>query len=417
MTRYIVEGGRKLVGEISIGGAKNSVLPILAATIINNGFSTIMNVPLINDFKIMMKILSEIGCTVNRVGDIVTVNAKNINTVNIPEDLVREMRSSIILMGAMLSRCGEVIISHPGGCEIGSRPIDLHLKALKQLGVEIKESYGFIECKASKLKGNDILLDYPSVGATENIMLAAVKAEGVTVIRNAAKEPEIVDLQRYLNSAGGKIYGAGTSVIKIEGVDTLKSVEHSIIPDRIVAGTYMTAAAITNGEIVLKNIETEHIQSIIAKLREAGCKIYSNCTTLKIVGPKEIQPIESIKTSPYPGYPTDMQAQMMAVLSIANGTSLITENIFENRYKHVPELTRMGANITTIDRVAVIKGVKKLTGAKVTAKDLRGGASLILAGLAAEGTTEIDNIYHTERGYDMLDENLRRLGAFIKRVD
>ncbi|WDV44178.1 UDP-N-acetylglucosamine 1-carboxyvinyltransferase [Clostridiaceae bacterium M8S5] len=417
MTRYIVEGGRRLVGEISINGAKNSVLPILAATIINNGFSTIMNVPLINDFKIMMKILNNIGCKVSRVGDIVSVNSKNISTVKIPEDLVREMRSSIILMGAMLSRCGEVKISHPGGCEIGTRPIDLHLKALKQLGVEINESYGFIECKASKLIGSDILLDYPSVGATENIMLAAVKAKGLTVIRNAAKEPEIVDLQNYLNKAGGKIYGAGTSVIRIEGVNELKSVEYSIIPDRIVAGTYMTAAAITNGEIVLKNIDTEHIQSIISKLREAGCKIYSNCTTLKIVGPKEIQAIESIKTSPYPGYPTDMQAQMMAVLTISNGTSLITETIFENRYKHVPELTRMGANITTIDRVAVIKGVKKLTGAKVTAKDLRGGASLVLAGLAAEGITEIDNIYHTERGYDMLDVNLRKLGAVIKRVD
>lgn len=306
--------------------------------------------------------------------------------------------------------------SQTGGCEIGPRPIDLHLKALKQLGVEIKESYGFIECKASKLKGNDILLDYPSVGATENIMLAGVKAEGITVIRNAAKEPEIVDLQNYLNKAGGKIYGAGTSVIKIEGVNELKSVEYSIIPDRIVAGTYMTAAAITNGEIVLKNIDTEHIQSIISKLREAGCKIYSNCTALKIVGPKEIQAIESIKTSPYPGYPTDMQAQMMALLSISNGTSLISETVFENRFKHVPELTRMGANITTIDRVAVIKGVKKLTGAKVTAKDLRGGASLVLAGLAAEGTTEIDNIFHTERGYEKLDENLRNLGAIIKKV-
>lgn len=414
MTKYIVEGGTKLLGEISITGAKNSVLPILAATVLNNNSNTLLNIPSISDLDIMVKILSAIGCNVNIIGNIVTVDSRSLNSTLIPEDLVREMRSSIILMGAMISRCGEVQISYPGGCEIGSRPIDLHLKALKQMGVEIKESHGYIYCKAEKLIGCQIQLDYPSVGATENIILAAVKAKGTTVIRNAAKEPEIVDLQNFLIKAGAKVFGAGTSVIRIDGVDNLNSVEHSIIPDRIVAGTYMIASAITGGELILRNIEVEQLQSIIAKLKECGCMIYNNCTTLKIVSPREIKGIETIQTQPYPGYPTDMQAQMMSLLTISNGTSIITETVFENRFKHVPELVRMGANIKTVGNVAVIKGVKELSGAKVTSKDLRGGASLILASLVAKGTTVIEGVHHVLRGYENFDKQLRSLGAKIK---
>lgn len=416
MGKYIIEGGKKLVGEVSIIGAKNSVLPVLAATVINNNTNTIFNTPNLRDVEIMEQILSSIGCKVNRVDNVIFVDSKPVSKIRIPEDLVREMRSSIILMGAMLSRFGEVEISYPGGCEIGPRPIDLHLKALKEMGAIIEESHGFLYCKAKELKGCEIQLDYPSVGATENIMLAAVKAKGTTVIRNAAREPEIIDLQNFLNSIGSKIYGAGTSVIRIEGVTNFTSTEHTIIPDRIVAGTYMVASAITGGEVVLKNIEVDHIQSIIAKLREAGCLIYNNCTTLKIIGPKKINAIETVQTLPYPGFPTDMQAQMLSLLCTANGTSIITETIFENRYKHVEELVRMGANIKTVGKVAVIKGVKELTGAKVTAKDLRGGAALVLAGLAAKGTTEVDNIYHIERGYDGIEDRLRALGADIVKI-
>lgn len=416
MSKLIVEGGNRLLGEIQINGAKNSVLPILAATVLNGSSNTIFNIPKISDLNVMIKIIESVGCKVNKMDNILSIESINIDNTLVPEELVSEMRSSIIFMGAMLSRCGQVQISYPGGCDIGARPIDLHLKALKQLGVDIVESYGFINCRVKKLIGCEIQLDYPSVGATENIILTAVKAKGTTIIRNAAKEPEIIDLQNFLNNAGAKIYGAGTSVIRIDGVEKLHSVEHTIIPDRIVAGTYMIAAAITGGELILKNIQVDNLQSIIAKLKECGCKIYNNCTTLKIVAPKGLKAVESILTQPYPGFPTDMQSQMMALLTICKGTSVISETVFENRFKHVPELIRMGANIKIIDKVAVIKGVKKLTGTKVKAKDLRGGASLVLAALAAKGTTEIDNIYHIDRGYERFEENLNLLGANIKRV-
>ncbi len=416
MAKFIIEGGKRLIGEALISGAKNSVLPILAATVINGNTSTIFNSPNLRDVDTMEDILRSIGCKVNRVDNMVYVDSKPLNKIRIPEELVREMRSSIIFLGAMLARCGEVEISYPGGCEIGPRPIDLHLKSLRKLGAHIDESHGFLYCKAENLKGCEIQLDYPSVGATENIMMVAVKAKGTTIIRNAAREPEIVDLQNYLNSSGARICGAGTSVIMVDGVDNFQSVEHTIIPDRIVAGTCMVASAITGGEIVLKNIEVEHIQSIIAKLREAGCMVYNNCTSLKIIGPRRPNAVESIQTLPYPGFPTDMQAQMMALLSIANGTSIISETIFQNRFKHVEELLRMGANIKTVEKVAVIKGVTELTGAKVSAKDLRGGASLILAGLVAKGTTEVNNIFHIDRGYDQLEKVLQSLGADIKRI-
>jgi len=417
MGKYIINGDKRLAGEVSIFGAKNAVLPILAATVIGNNQSTIYNTPNLRDVEIMKKILISVGCIVEKIDNIMYVDSRSLNSFIIPDDLVREMRSSIILMGAMLSRCKEVLISYPGGCEIGPRPIDLHLKALKDLGAEIEESHGFLHCKTDGLKGCDIQLDYPSVGATENTMLAGVFAEGTTIIRNAAREPEIVELQNYLNKCGAKVSGAGTSIIKIEGVKKFNDVKHTIISDRIEAGTFMVASAITGGEVVIKNIETDHLQAITAKLRESGSLIYNDSSSIKIIGPKRVNSIEMIQTLPYPGFPTDMQAQMMALLSIANGTSIISETVFENRFKHAEELTRMGANIKIIGRVAVIKGVKELTGAKVKSKDLRGGASLVLAGLAAKGSTEVENIHHIERGYEDFDLKLAELGADIIKVD
>ncbi|MCF6466510.1 UDP-N-acetylglucosamine 1-carboxyvinyltransferase [Clostridium sp. Cult2] len=417
MGKIIVTGGNRLTGEISISGAKNAILPILAATVIGANESTIFNVPDLRDVEIMKKILLSLGCSVKKMDKMIWVDSKPLNNIKIPEELVREMRSSIIFMGAMLSRTGEVVISYPGGCEIGPRPIDMHLKALKELGAEIEESHGFIHCRTKGLKGNEIQLDYPSVGATENIMLAAVKAKGTTIIRNAAREPEIIDLQNFLNKAGAKINGAGTSVIIIDGVEKFTNVTHNTIPDRIVAGTFMIASAITEGEVVVKNIIIDHLQAIIAKLKEAGSLIYSDNNSLKVIGPKKINSIEMIQTLPYPGFPTDMQAQMMALLSIANGTSIISETVFENRFKHAEELIRMGSNIKIFGKVAIIKGVKELTGAKTTAKDLRGGACLVLAGLAARGVTEVENMYHIERGYENFHMELKQLGADIRKID
>ncbi|WMM23355.1 UDP-N-acetylglucosamine 1-carboxyvinyltransferase [Tissierella sp. MB52-C2] len=417
MEKYIINGGNRLTGELSISGAKNAVLPILAATVISGNKSIISNIPNLRDVQIMKDILLTLGCTVEHEGNTITVDSRPLDKIIVPEELVGEMRSSIILMGAMLSRTGEVIISYPGGCEIGPRPIDLHLKAIRDMGAEIEESHGHLHCKATKLKGAEIQLDYPSVGATENIILAGVRAEGTTIIRNAAREPEIIDLQSYLNKAGAKVSGAGTSVITIEGVEEFKDVNHNIISDRIVAGTIMTAAAITGGDIIINNIVVDHVLSIIAKLREAGVVIYTNGNSMKVMGPRKINSIEMLQTLPYPGFPTDMQAQMMALLSVANGTSVISETVFENRFKHAEELARMGANIKTFGKVAVIKGVKELTGARTTAKDLRGGAALVLAGLVAKGTTEVHDIYHIERGYENLHLILQKLGGDIIKIN
>lgn len=416
LEKYLIQGGNRLQGEVKVTGAKNSVLPILAATVISGGKSIISNIPKLQDVRVMAEILKVIGSKVDRDGDTMTIDTGPIDSIHLPEELVREMRSSIILMGALLTRFGEVNVSFPGGCEIGPRPIDLHLKSLRQMGAEIKEAHGFIYCKAKELIGADIQLDYPSVGATENIMLAAVRANGITVIRNAAREPEIMDLQDYLNKCGAKIKGAGTSIITIEGVQTLSGCNHKIIADRIVAGTLMAGAVMTKGKIILKDIVTEHLQSTIAKLRETGADVIVNGNSMMIIGPKKINSIEILQTLPFPGFPTDMQAQFMAMLSISDGTSIINETVFENRFKHAEELTRMGANIKTFGKVSVVKGVKKLTGARVYAKDLRGGAALVLAGLVAEGKTEVENIYHINRGYENLHETLRSLGAEISCI-
>lgn len=414
--KYIINGGYPLSGEISISGAKNSVLPILAATVISGKTSFISNIPMLRDVEVMIEILTSLGVKIDLGKNSLTIDSSTIDSVLLPEELVREMRSSIILMGALLARFGEARLSYPGGCEIGPRPIDLHLKSLRQMGAIIEESHGYLYCKTTGLKGTDIQLDYPSVGATENIMLAAVTASGTTIIRNAAREPEIMDLQNYLNMAGAKIRGSGTNIIVIEGVESLHECTHNIIPDRIVAGTFMVAAAITKGEIVLNNIIVEHLQSIIAKLRETGTYIQIEDKNIKVIGTENIKSIDMLQTLPFPGFPTDMQAQFMTLLSIAKGTSIINETVFENRFKHGEELARMGANIKTFGKVAVVRGVEELTGAKVYAKDLRGGAALVLGGLAAKGTTEVRNIYHIERGYENFHETLQKLGADIQLV-
>ncbi|SES64684.1 UDP-N-acetylglucosamine 1-carboxyvinyltransferase [Natronincola peptidivorans] len=416
MSKLIINGGHKIQGELKVSGAKNSVLPILAATVLNGKINVIHDIPQLSDVNVMTKILRAVGCVVKRENNTMIVDSSRLNNSKIPEELVREMRSSIVFLGAMLARCGETVVSYPGGCEIGPRPIDLHLKSLREMGAEIEEAHGFLTCKAKALKGCDIQLDFPSVGATENIMLAAVFAEGTTIIRNAAREPEIKDLQDFINAMGGKVSGAGSATIRINGVKELQEIEHTIIPDRIVAGTYLIATAMTKGEIVLKNVIPEHLQSTIYKLKESGCRILYTHDSIKLIAPEKLKAIESIKTLPYPGFPTDMQSQIMALMSISDGISIITENIFENRYKHAYELIRMGANIKIDGRVAIIKGVPKLTGAKVTANDLRGGAALILAGMAAEGTTIIENAKHIERGYDHIQDSLKNVGADIRKL-
>lgn len=417
MAKYLINGGRKLGGKLKISGAKNAVLPILAASVINGKENVIKGYPNLRDVNTMIKILRSIGCKVTKESDAIIVNSENISSFEISEDLVREMRSSIFLMGPMLSRCGKIKVSYPGGCEIGPRPIDLHLKGLREMGVKISEAHGFLECEVDTLKGSEIHLDYPSVGATENIMLAAVLAEGTTIIRNAAKEPEIIDLQNFLNAMGANIYGAGTSVIQIDGVGNLSSVEHTIMPDRIVAGTILVAAAITNSEITIENVVSDHLVSVLAKLKEVGCMLLEDNNKIRIIAPEILKSVDIIRTLPYPGFPTDMQAQFVSLLSIAKGTSIVTETVFENRFKHTEELIRMGAKIKVDGRVAVIKGVEKLTGATVSAKDLRGGAALVLSGLCGEGSTIVENIKHIERGYDNLDQMLRSLGADIRRID
>lgn len=418
MGHFIIKGGNSLRGEITLQGAKNAVLPILAATILIDGNSEIYNCPALRDVSASLDILTSLGCRTEQTGNVISVDATGITGCTVSNRLMQKMRSSFIFVGAMAARCGSAEITYPGGCELGARPIDLHLKAFRAMGMKITEEHGTIYCDAHRLRPAAIHLDFPSVGATENIMLAAVFTPGVTRIVNAAKEPEIEDLQNFLNDAGAKIYGAGGSEIYIEGVSSLHSVVHRVIPDRIVGATYLMAAAVTGGEILIRGIEPSYMDGILSVLEECGCELHSpEEQLLQICCKKRISAADKIRTSPYPGFPTDAQAPLMAMLSTASGSSMITETIFESRFKHVEELIKMGANITTDGRVALIRGVRELSGAEVTAGDLRGGAALMLAALGASGTSKLHRIELIDRGYESPEKVLVSLGADIKRLE
>jgi UDP-N-acetylglucosamine 1-carboxyvinyltransferase len=413
---YHITGGNKLEGEYYLKGAKNAVLPILAATIISGSTSIIKNCPDLTDVQTMIEILKEMGCKVAREGDTILVDSSTIDTFTIPRHLMKEIRSSVFLMGPTLARCGKVILSNPGGCAIGQRPIDIHISALKRLGVEIEEKEGILECKVNRLVGGRIPLDFPSVGATENVMMAAVMAEGETQILNAAKEPEIVDLQNFLRSCGAEIYGAGTKEIHVVGKKQLGKTTYKVIPDRIEGGTILAAVAATGGKILLKNSIPFHMSSIIDKLIEAGCKVKKGDDFVSLKAPERLTGINPVETLPYPGFPTDLQSQLVTLMSISEGTTYVKETIFENRFKYIEELKKMGANIKVDGTAAIVTGVERLKGNRVIAKDLRGGASLVIAGLVAEGNTIVENICHIDRGYDKFEIALSKLGADIKRV-
>lgn len=420
MEKLIIHGGHELHGRVKISGAKNAVLPIIAATLLAQDKPCVLDeVPYLNDVCTIAEVLRQLGAKVdfNRQQHTLLVDSTVLKTVDAPYDLVRKMRASFVIMGPLLARYGKAKISMPGGCAIGTRPIDLHLKGFEALGAEIEIGHGFISATAPNgLKGTSIYLDFPSVGATENIIMAACMAEGQTILENAAQEPEIIDLANFLNIMGAKIRGAGTNVIKITGVPKLIGHNYTIIPDRIEAGTYMVAVAMTGGDIYIENAISEHLKPVIAKLNEAGVKIEEDIDGIRVSCNKRPKAID-IKTLPYPGFPTDMQAQFMAMLTIADGTGLVTETVFENRFMHVDELKRMGACIKVDGRTSIVEGVPSLNGCQVKATDLRAGAAMVLAGLVANGETEVSYIHHIDRGYDNLVEKLCGLGADICRVD
>lgn len=420
MEKLIIHGGHELHGRVKISGAKNAVLPIIAATLLAQDKPCVLDeVPYLNDVCTIAEVLRQLGAKVdfNRQQHTLFVDSTVLKTVDAPYDLVRKMRASFVIMGPLLARYGKAKISMPGGCAIGTRPIDLHLKGFEALGAEIEIGHGFISATAPNgLKGTSIYLDFPSVGATENIIMAACMAEGQTILENAAQEPEIIDLANFLNIMGAKIRGAGTNVIKITGVPKLIGHNYTIIPDRIEAGTYMVAVAMTGGDIYIENAISEHLKPVIAKLNETGVKIEEDIDGIRVSCNKRPKAID-IKTLPYPGFPTDMQAQFMAMLTIADGTGLVTETVFENRFMHVDELKRMGACIKVDGRTSIVEGVPSLNGCQVKATDLRAGAAMVLAGLVANGETEVSYIHHIDRGYDNLVEKLCGLGADICRVD
>jgi UDP-N-acetylglucosamine 1-carboxyvinyltransferase len=419
LEKLIVKGGNRLVGAVKTSGAKNAVLPIIAASILGTTPSHLDEVPMLEDVHTISEVLKCLGLSVecSPEKNVLDIDSTEITSYEAPYELVRTMRASFLVMGPLLARIGKARISMPGGCAIGARPIDIHLKGFEALGVKIEQGHGYIEASAPEgLKGTSIYFDFPSVGATENIMMAASLAEGTTILENAAEEPEIVDLANYLNKMGAKIRGAGTDTIRIEGVDKLHGADYTIIPDRIEAGTYMIAAAMTGGDVVVENVLPEHQKPLIAKLREAGAVVEEDIDKVRVIGKNPLKAV-SIKTLPYPGFPTDMQAQMMAMMVIAEGRSKVTETVFENRFMHVVELNRMGAQISTEGRSAVIDGPCKLTGCDVRATDLRAGAAMILAGLVAEGTTRIGDLHHIDRGYENIVAKLKKLGADIERVD
>ncbi|MBP2071577.1 UDP-N-acetylglucosamine 1-carboxyvinyltransferase [Thermoanaerobacterium butyriciformans] len=414
-TKIIVENSPALRGTVKISGAKNSVLPIIAASLLSYGEVLIDDVPELKDVNVMIELIKFLGANCTFKDGKLKINV-NLKDVEAPYDLVKKMRASFLVMGPILARLGRAKISLPGGCAIGTRPIDLHLKGFQTLGAEIDIGHGYVEARAKKLVGKKVYLDFPSVGATENIMMAAVFADGITTIENAAEEPEVVDLANFLNKMGANIKGAGTDTIRIEGVKELKGTEHTVIPDRIEAGTYMVASAMTGGDVLIENVIVDHIKPIIAKLTECGIDVFEEGTGVRVKGNRNYKAVD-VKTLPYPGFPTDMQAQMMAMMAGAKGTSVIIETVFENRFMHVDELKRMGADIKIEGRTAVVTGIDHLSGAEVKATDLRAGAALILAGLIAEGKTIINDVHHIDRGYVNIEEKLKNLGAIIYRVD
>lgn len=415
MSEILINGAKKLFGEIDIQGAKNSVLPVLAATILCPGECVVHNCPHLSDVETSLKILTQLGLSCERQDNTVTVNGAHINGYKIPENLMREMRSSVVFLGAIIGRTGRAVISSPGGCELGPRPIDLHLSSLRRMGVTIAEEHGFLYCEAPEgLKGAEIHLSFPSVGATENIILAAATAKGLTVIHNAAKEPEISDLADFLNSAGARIYGCGSDTVYIHGAERLSGTEHTIIPDRIAAATYMACAAVTGGKIKINSVMPSHMVSVLSVFRESGCSIEISGKSLIITAPKRLQRVPTIRSMVHPGFPTDAGPLIIAMLCVADGTSVFVENIFENRFRYADELIRLGAKIKTEGKIAVIEGVPSLSGAGCKATDLRGGAALVCAGLAAGGTTTIGEIHHIERGYDDIVGTLKKLGADIE---
>lgn len=417
MSAYLVEGGNRLQGTARVHGAKNSVLPILAATILCPGESVVHNCPDLSDVRASIAILEHLGCRVERAGDTVTVDASALTGRDVPDALMREMRSSVIFLGAILARLGEAVMSFPGGCELGPRPIDLHLAAIRSLGAQVREQGGELHCSAAGgLAGCEITFSIPSVGATENAMLCACGAEGVTVICNAAREPEIVDLQAFLRALGADVRGAGTSVITVRGKKPLHGGEHTVMPDRIVAATLLTAVAAAGGEAELLGIDYRQLSTVTAVLTEAGCRIRSGSDSIHICREAPLRGVRPIRTAPYPGFPTDAQPPVMAALCRGTGTTVFVENMFESRYRHVDELSRMGADIRVEGKVAVVCGVERLHGAALQAADLRGGAALVVAALGAEGRSEITGLHHMDRGYYGLEDTLRGLGADIVRV-
>ena len=417
MDKLVINGSKRLTGEIEVHGSKNSVLPILAACVLSQGENIIHNCPILSDVDAALKILVELGCKVKREEHTVCVDSSGVNGFEISDSLMREMRSSVIFLGAILGRTGKAVLSTPGGCEIGLRPIDMHISAMEQLGAEVSEEHGRLhfECK-NGLHGARVILPFPSVGATENIMIASCVAKGTTVITNAAREPEISDLADFLNGCGAKIHGAGDSTIIIDGVERLTATTHTVIPDRIAASTYLLAGAITHGRVCIKEIIPAHLGALIPVLKQSGCDISVSNRWICISSPPRLSRVKTVRTMPYPGFPTDVQAPLTAMLSVADGTSVVVENIFECRYKHVSELIRLGAKINVEGRTAVIEGVPYLTGASVVSPDLRGGFALVIAGLAAKGETVISGVEHIDRGYENPEKLLSALGADVKRI-
>lgn len=410
----LIDGPSRLMGELEVQGAKNSTLPLLAGALLCRGQTVLHNCPELSDVDAAVKILEHLGCRCKREGHDLTIE-NGVTCHEIPEELMRRMRSSIVFLGAIISRCGEARLCSPGGCELGPRPIDLHISSLKKLGVQVKESGGWLHCSApGGINGAYVSLSFPSVGATENLILAAVCGSGTTIIANAAREPEISDLCEYLNRCGGRIYGAGESCIIIDGVKELYGAEHRIMPDRIAAVTYMAAAAVTGGNVTLRDVDNTHILPMLTPFEESGCRVRQLGGCLDILAPKRLSAVRHIRTMPYPGFPTDAQPVVMAMAAVGDGTSVFVENIFENRYRHAEGLSRMGARVKVEGKVAVVEGVPELTGATVEAMDLRGGAALIVAGLCAQGSTKVRGMEYVERGYEKIGEHLSELGAKIK---